>query len=491
MFYQQTLGRAVHLFPHATAILDQDVRLSFGQLDDLVKSLASGLLSTGLKPGDRVAVLLPNGHEFLLLTFACAYTGLLFVPLNTRLALTELDAILADCQPQALICHEHLLHPTYPVPLRIEVGRSPLPFGSEPVGEPIYDPTATLGLFYTSGTMGKPKGVMLTHLNHVANMLQCSRAYQFAPGDIFLHVAPLFHMADFQLLPTTTSQGAAQATLPKFDPEQFCALIERERITHTVLIPTMLNVLTLLPTLDKYDLSSLRSIMYGGSCIAPEVVARCRQKLPGTKLLQGYGMTETGPILTLLQDHDHTGARVLSCGQVVPGVEIRIADESGNPVPRGERGVVLARGLGIMAGYWNKPDESRATLLGGWMNTGDIAYEDQDGFLYIVDRAKDMIITGGENVYPTEVEIVLYGHPAVKEAAVVAAPDSTWGELVIACVHLKSEHQVTEAELRQFCREKLAGYKVPKRIEFYDAELPKGGTGKILRRELRDRYWDR
>lgn len=489
MFFQQTLGRGLRLFPNATALIDGEQRLSFVELDSSVRRLAAGLRELGLSPGDRLAALLPNGREFLELTFACAYLGLVFVPLNTRLAVAELDSILSDCTPKLLIEHGSLPRPSYCPPLRLTLGEHSLPSSPTALPEPIYAPQSLLGLFYTSGTSGQPKGVMLTHLNHVANMLHCGQSFEFHPGDVFLHVAPLFHMADFQLLPATTSQGATQVTLARFDPEAFCSLIEREKITHTVLIPTMLNLLTLHPSIRKYDLTSLRCILYGGSSIAPEVIARCRQTLPGCRLMQGYGMTETGPIMTLLQDPDHTGDRVLSCGQVVPGVELRIADENGVPVTRGERGIVYARGLSVMLGYWNKPEDSERALRGGWMNTGDIAYEDADGYFYIVDRQKDMIITGGENVYPTEVEIVLYAHPAVKEAAVVAAPDPTWGELVIACVHLKSGHHATEDELRRFCRERLAGYKTPKRFDFFATELPKGGTGKILRRQLRAAYW--
>lgn len=489
MFFQQTLGRAVRLFPHATATIDGERRQSFIQLHASTLRLAAWLASEGLCPGDRVAVLLPNSQECLELTFACAYLGLVLVPLNFRLAAVELDAILADCQPKALFSHVDLPIPSYPVPVQVRVGQTALPGSSTALPDPIYDPRSILGLFYTSGTTGKPKGVILTHLNHIANMLQCGANYQFRPGDVFLHVAPLFHMAAFQLLPPTTSHGAAQVTLPRFDLEALCTTIEREQVTHTAMIPTMLNFLTLYPALSRHNLRSLRCIMYGGSSIAPEVVARCREILPGCQLVQGYGMTETGPIMTMLQDPDHSGPRVLSCGQVVPGVELRIVDEQGVTVQRGQRGVVHARGLSVMPGYWNKPEETAAALRDGWMNTGDIAYEDADGYIYIVDRQKDMIITGGENVYPTEVEVALYGHPAVKEVAVVAAPDQKWGELVVACVHLKPGQSVSEEELKQFCRERLAGYKVPKRFELFAAELPKGGTGKILRRELRARYW--
>lgn len=491
MFYQQSLACAARRFPHAVATIDTDTgqTQSFQELELRVHRLASWLHQQGLQHRDRVALLLPNSREFLELTFACAYLGLSMVPLNHRLASAELDAILADCQPRILFIHHSMTPPSYPVPLKIVIGNEELCHSSERLPEPIYDPQCILGLFYTSGTSGKPKGVMLTHLNHVINRLQCASIYHFRPGDVYLHAAPMFHMADFQLVLPATSQGAAQVMLARFEPELLFKAIERLRVTHVTLIPTIINLITLHPAMGRYDLSSLRRIMYGGSAIAPEVVERCRQKLPGCELIQGYGMTETGPLLTLLLDQDHAGPRVRSCGQVLPGVELRITDESGALVPRGQPGVVRARGLNVMAGYWNKPEETQATLVNGWMNTGDVAYEDEDGYIYIVDRQKDMIITGGENVYPTEVEVALSAHPAVKEVAVVAAPDSTWGELVVACVHLRPGLQASEDELRSVCRERLAGYKVPKRFEFFAAELPKGGTGKILRRELRARFW--
>ena len=489
MFFQQTLGRAARRFPHATATIDGGRRQTFAELEQSVCNLARWFLAQGLQPGDRVAALLPNSREVLELTFACAYLGLRVVPLNSRLALAELDAVLADCQPRVLFTHSQLPRPRYPVPLQVTLDHEEIPQRAAALPEPVYDPQCVLGLFYTSGTCGKPKGVMLTHLNHIANMMQCAATYQFRPGDVFLHAAPLFHMADFQLVAPTTSQGAAQATLPRFEAEAFCAMTTRERVTHTALIPTMLNLLTLHPQLAQHDLSSLRCIYYGGSSIAPELIARFRSKLPGCQLVQAYGMTETGPIMTLLQDSDHAGTRVLSCGQAVPGVELRITDERGAPVARGQRGIVRARGLNIMSGYWNKPAETQSALSDGWMNTGDIAYEDEDGYFYIVDREKDMIITGGENVYPTEVEVALYGHPAIKEVAVVAAADPKWGEIVVACIHFQPGQHVSEEELRRVCRERLAGYKVPKRFEFFDRELPKSGSGKILRRELRDRYW--
>ncbi|MBM3729066.1 MAG: long-chain fatty acid--CoA ligase, partial [Acidobacteria bacterium] len=240
-----------------------------------------------------------------------------------------------------------------------------------------------------------------------------------------------------------------------------------------------------------YNLKSLRRVCYGGSPMAPEIIRRFREKFPGVELVQGYGMTETAPLLTALLDHEHEGERLLSCGRAIQGVELRVADELGRDVPVRERGEVVARGWNVMKGYWNKPKETaEAFFEGGWLRTGDIAWRDEEGFFYIVDRRKDMIITGGENVYSTEVEVAVYSHPSVREAAVIGIPDAQWGEVVCACVALKDGAVLTPEELREHCRSKLANYKVPKRVEIIPGELPKSGTNKILKRELRERFWD-
>jgi long-chain acyl-CoA synthetase len=295
-------------------------------------------------------------------------------------------------------------------------------------------------------------------------------------------------MAAFQFVPLAACQGACQLTLRRFDLAEFCATVERERVTHTILVPTMVNFLTLYERLGDYDFRSLRVLVYGGSPMAPEIVMRCREKLPGCKIVQGYGMTETGPGISMLADREHEGERLRSCGRPLAGVEVEIVDEQGRKVGIGERGCIRARGLNIMKGYWNRPEESAVVLRDGWMHTGDIGYEDDAGYLYIVDRQKDMIITGGENVYPAEVETVLYTHAAVREAAVIGVRDSHWGEIVVACVCLHSGVSASEQELRDYCRQRLAGYKAPKKVEFFASELPKAGSGKILRRVLREKF---
>jgi long-chain acyl-CoA synthetase len=282
--------------------------------------------------------------------------------------------------------------------------------------------------------------------------------------------------------------GACQVTMPKFSPINFCETVERERVTQTVLVPTMINLLTQFQELTKYDLTTLKALFYGGSPMAPELIHRTRTVLPDVRLTQMYGLTETG-FLTGLRDSEHTEERLVSCGRTCPGVDLRVVDESGKEVEVGERGELLVRGANVLRGYWNSPEEAANAFRDGLFRTGDIGYRDSDGYFYIVDRLKDMIVTGGENVYSGEVEAVIYAHPAVREAAVFGIPDPQWGELVTACVMLKPKFVLRAEDLIAHCRQSLANYKVPRRIEFSDAELPKGGSGKILKRILRERFW--
>jgi long-chain acyl-CoA synthetase len=306
-------------------------------------------------------------------------------------------------------------------------------------------------------------------------------------GALHLHAAPLFHIADFPVVFAAPAFGAAQVTIPRFTPQDFCQTVERARVSHTVLVPTMINVLTQFPDLGKYALASLEEIAYGGSPMASELIRRTREVLPGVRLVQGYGLSETG-FLTALRDDEHVGRRLTSCGRSAPGIEVRVVDGSGAAVKAGEAGELVARGANVMRGYWHNPIETAQAFRDGWFRTGDVGYQDADGFFYILDRLKDMIVTGGENVYSGEVEAVIYQHPAVLEAAVFGIPDRKWGELVAACVVLRPGKLLSSDELIDHCRGSLANYKVPRRVEFSDTELPKSGAGKILKRVLRQRF---
>ena len=488
MIYDHALEHAARNYPQRAALISGNLRLTFSDLRDRVQRVASLLVTLGFQAGDRVAVLLPNQGEYLETVYACAWLGLIVVPLNTRLSVEEIDHILADAQPRGLIRHSSLPVPTEKVPWQVVLDAHELHLAMEGIVDPVCDPEAVFALLYTSGTTGSPKGVVLTHANILANVEHVGHWMPHDEGDVFLHAAPLFHIADFPFMFAAPAWGMGQVTLAKFSPQAFCETVQREGVTHTVLVPTMINLLTQFAALRTYDLSSLKVMGYGGAPMAPELIRRTRAALPALELIQVYGLSETG-YLTGLRGAEHTEQRLSSCGRPCPGVELVVVDEGGTPTPLGQSGELVARGANVTRGYWNKPEETARSFRAGFFRTGDVGYQDAEGFFYILDRIKDMIVTGGENVYSAEVEAVISQHPAVQEVAVFGIPDPTWGEIVMACVVLEREASITVEELTSHCKRHLAHFKVPRRIEFSTTELAKGGSGKILKRALRARYW--
>jgi len=511
MTLNQVLSRAARLFPQRTATVCQGRRQSYGELRTRVERLAGGLKQLGIEPGERVALLLLNCHHFIETVFACFEIGAIIVPLNTRLAAAELIFIINDAECAALITDEALAETV--AALRPQVasirhylatnGAGGFLSSEELIASADHQYQRAVaaeddlaGLFYTSGTTGVPKGVMLSHRNLWMNALHSLVALAHVPEETFLHAAPMFHLADFPAIINTTLTGGTHTFLKKFDPKTLMETIERDRVTSTTLVPTMINFLVHHPDLGEYDLSSLQRVLYGASPMPSELLKRAMSALPGGAFYQGYGQSESGPLLTVLPFADHITEgpaqitrRLASCGRPIIGVEVEVWDERDHPVEPGEVGEIVARGPNIMLGYWKRPDETERALRGGWLRTGDMATVDADGYLYLVDRKKDMIITGGENVYSTEVENAIYAHPSVGEAAVIGVPDEKWGEAVKAIVTLKPGVSLTESELIAHCAARLAGYKVPKSVEIIEGELPKSGTGKILKKELRERYW--
>jgi acyl-CoA synthetase (AMP-forming)/AMP-acid ligase II len=488
MIYVHSLGRASRYYAQRTALVVNGSPIYFRELDERVKSIAAALLEHGFAARDRLALLLPNTPEYIELIYACSWLGVTAVPINARLSSAEIDQVLLDAKPRGLVRHSSLPKPAVQLPWQLVLDEQPLEVRNAPCPDPVYDPEAILALIYTSGTTGRPKGVMVTHANILANVDHLSYWMGYREGAVYLHAAPIFHIADFPAMFAAPAFGARQVTIPKFSPQGFCELVQRERVTHTVLVPTMLNLLTQFPEAKSYDLSSLEILAYGGSPMAPELVHRMRELLPNVKLLQCYGLSETG-FLTGLEDQAHTEGRLLSCGKPCPGIELRVEDETGKEVEVGQHGELVARGANVMKGYWNDPEDTALAFRSGMFRTGDIGYQDSDGYFYILDRLKDMIVTGGENVYSGEVEAAIYKHPAVREVAVFGIPDPQWGELVMACVALKPGMVLSANDLTGHCRQFLANYKIPRRVEFSDTELPKSGSGKILKRILRERFW--
>lgn len=331
MIYAYSLGRAARYYPERLALASEGARSTFHELHKRVAGTATALRECGFTAGDRLALLVPNEAEYLELVYACAWLGVIAVPLNTRLSPREIDRVLLDATPRGLIRHSSLPAPTVQVDWQRVLDRDPLEARSDSCPDAIYDPNAVLALIYTSGTTGQPKGVMLTHAATLANMEHLNYWMPHLEDGVYLHAAPLFHIADFPFMFAAPAFGAAQTTIPKFSPRGFCEAVEREGVSYTVLVPTMINLLTNFPELRRYDLSSLKQLGYGGSPIAPEVIHRTRAVFPNLKLLQVYGLSETG-FLTALQDDEHTPNRLSSCGRPCPGVDVRVVDGSGEEV---------------------------------------------------------------------------------------------------------------------------------------------------------------
>src|SRR2546430_1767939 len=426
MIHAHSLGRAARYFPERPALAAAKTRTTFQELHDRVGCIAAALDRHGFKAGDRLALLLPNEPDYIELVYACAWLGVTAVPLNTRLAVKEIEGILTDAKPGGLFRHSSRPVPTVQVSWQLLFDQEPLEVRSDSVPDPIYDPDAILALIYTSGTTGQPKGVEMRHSNILENVYHTNFWFPLEEGAVHLHAAPIFHIADFPFMFAAPAAGACQVTIPKFNPQSFYETVERERVTHTVLVPTMINMLTQLPNLEKYDLTTLRHLGYGGSPMAPELVHRTRQVLPNVKLVQVYGLSEAG-FLTGLLDQEHTEDKLTSCGRPCLGIDVQVVDQSGKEVETGQTGELVARGANIMRSYWNKPEETKLAFRNDFLPTGDIGNQDANGYFYILDRLKVMIVTGGENVYSGEVEAVIYTHPAVREVAVFGIPDAQRG----------------------------------------------------------------
>jgi long-chain acyl-CoA synthetase len=497
------LRRAKCFHGDRTAILDGDRSLTYREFYERVVRAANALRALGVKRGDRVAALLLNSPEYLELYFACALIGAVIVPINTRWSAADVAFTLRDSESTLLALDDcfasmrsQLDHPcTF-----LYAGRASCPEGmedyaamvaaaspQEPLG-PEPDEHDLVGLFYTSGTTGGSKGVMLTHRNLYANALHLVVSAEMSPDWIWLHAGPMFHLADLAGVFALVMVGGGHCFIPSFDAGQFLCAVERYRVTCTLLAPTMINLVVNHPAIDRYDKSSLRYMMYGASPMPLDLLRRAMEKL-GCDFMQGYGLTEASPLLTLLlpEDHNLDGAAVRSVGRPSIGVEVRVVDAQDRELPPGQPGEVVGRGANIMKGYWRRPEISADTLRDGWLHTGDIGMFDDQGYLYILDRKKDMIKTGGENVYSPEVESAICAHPDVLEVAVIGVPDEKWGEAIKAVVVRRQGRDLTEPQLIAHCRERMTHFKCPTSVDFVDA-LPKGGTGKLQKNVLRARY---
>jgi long-chain acyl-CoA synthetase len=488
------LCRAISVGPERCAVRCGEVALSYAQMWDRARRVVGALHELGVGPGDRVAVVAANCHRYLELYQAIPGAGMVLVALNQRHTAAELGYALQDSGTKVLFSGAGIDYPEGIVEHAFDLGDGyeRLIAGAPQSTFPDALPADTLaGLFYTGGTTGAAKGVMLTHRNLVANALHFQAAWTFGPETCWLIAAPLFHAAGSIAVLATVWHSGRQVVLQAFDPATALDLIEAHRVTATLLVPTMLAAISDEQLARPRDVGSLSLLSHGGAPVATETLRRARRAFPAAELMHLYGTTETAPIATILPHEERVldAPQARSCGQPAVGVEVVVLDlTTGVPATAGIVGEVAIRGENVMQGYWNKPAATAAALSGGWYRTGDLGYMDDHAYLYLVDRAKDMIVSGGENVYSTEVEEALYRHSAVLEAAVFGIPDDRWGEVVHAVVVPRAD--VSEAELLGHCRDLIAGYKLPKRIELRTEPLPKSGAGKVLKRELRAPFWE-
>lgn len=481
---------------------------SFAELDTRANQVANGVIALGAKPNDRIAYLGKNMDVYYEMLFGCAKSRTAMTGINNRLAPPEMQFILSDSKAKVLFVaaefYEVVSHIAGECPdlqqiIAIDGGHDVWPAykgwrdgqSADAPGIRTEDDDDVIQL-YTSGTTGLPKGVMLTNANYNAVFREAAKLdwAAYDEGDAVMNAMPLFHVAGCNLGILATAQAATTVILREIDPVVILDLVEEHKIAHAFWVPAVILMLTQIPDVDKRDFSSLKTISYGASPIAEDLLKRAVD-LFGAKFTQLYGLTETVGLGTYLppEAHDPAWGKLRSCGVPYPGSVVRIFDEDDKPVPQGEVGEIVIRDAFVMKGYWNRKDATREALASGFFHTGDAGYFDADGFLYIHDRIKDMIVSGGENIYPAEVENALFGHPAVADVAVIGIPSETWGEEVKAIVVLKEGAEPDTASIIAWAKEKIASYKCPKSVDFTEA-LPRNPSGKILRRELREPYWE-
>ena len=506
------MEQALKHYANKEAIVCNDRRFTYEEFDSRVARLAGYLQKQGIRKGDVVSILHYNCHCYLEAYFAAALSGAILNSINVRLSPREIKYILQDSESKLLITNqryaEQLRKVDYAFGSIIWTGTDlpkalPGKYYEDIIDGGAFDDFIPVSvhkhdvahLYYTSGTTGKPKGVPLSHENVTIHSLWAIEEFDISERDNWLHAAPMFHLADAWASFALTYAGAQHTMLNDFREQEAFTAIEKEQVTISNMIPTMLNMLIHYNGIEKYDLAGLRVILSGGAPIAPQLVREIMEKF-GCDYIQTYGMTETCPYLTISKLHDHLQRLPFEdqlhykakTGRPFAGVRMRVVTDNGNDVtPNGEDvGEIIVKGDTVTSGYWNLPEETGKTIVDGWLHTGDMATIDGEGYVNIVDRKKDIIITGGENVYSTEVEYVIYEHPAVLEVAVVGIPDKKWGEVVKAFVVLKGEITASEEEIICFVKERIASFKAPKAVAFIDA-LPKTGSGKITKRALRDR----
>ena len=509
MHLTQGLHRSAQIGRNRVATIFGSRQRSWGEVIDRVARLAAGLAALGVERGDRIGILALNSDRYLETYHAIAWAGAVAVPCNTRWSTAEHLYGLRDSGTSLLLVDNAFARPAtqltteLPMPLVfMDDGEAPdgshdyeaLIAGHDPIDDRSGRGDDLCGIFYTGGTTGHPKGVMLSHRGLAVNGMTCIAVNGYGQATRYLHAAPMFHMADMAATVSVTQAGGSHVFIPMFNPSGVVTAFAEQGANLALFVPTMFTLLDEHLVEHPADLSGVDQIAYGAAPISAALLTRAMAMFPNAKFFQGYGQTELGPHGTGLLSEHHLAAAdrpemLRSAGQALPGIDVRVTDEDCRELPRGQIGEVMVRHDGIMLGYWNKPELTAETIVDGWVRTGDAGHMDENGFLFIVDRVKDMIICGGENVFSAEVENALAQHPAVLECAVIGVPDDRWGERVHGIIRLRDGHESDGEQLIAHCKALIANYKCPRSIEIRTEPFPLSAAGKILKRELRAVHW--
>jgi acyl-CoA synthetase (AMP-forming)/AMP-acid ligase II len=513
MYMTQGVRRAAKLTPDEVAFVSDERSLTHAQFQDYVARLAGGLHELGLKTEDRVAMLSLNSDRYAIYYYGTFWAGGLVVPMNIRWAVPEHIYSINDSGVRFLIVDDNFTEIAPEIAKQcpsiefiIYAGEKSVPAGmlsfdglidnAQPIGDAFRNGEDLAGIFYTGGTTGFPKGVMLPHRAIWSSAMSFGAgAAALSAADRNLQAAPLFHIAGSAMLFAVTTFGGSHAIIPGFETSAYVRAIEKRRPTISLLVPTMIGMLLQNPDLESADTRRFTRMVYGASPISQAILTEAMRKMPETKFIHAYGQTELAPFVTLLGSDYHVlegpkASKIQSVGLPVIATEVEVVDDEGREVPRGTVGEVRARGANNMLGYWNNPEQTAETMKDGWIHTGDGGYMDNDGFIYIVDRINDMIITGAENVYSAEVENAVMQYPGLAECAVIGVPDDKWGEAVHAIVVPRDDASPDADAIIAHCRERIAGFKCPRSVEIRHEPLPKSGAGKIQKFELRVPHWE-